>query len=162
MRGLKLVLAAMVFSLFSTTNVMGSPIVRSEKNIVEIASASGDFKTLVAAVKAADLVEALSGEGLTVFAPTDSAFAKLPAGTVEFLLANIDQLAKVLTYHVVGAEKSPKQLLKGKTIQTLEGGSVSITLSDSRKLLINNSVVVAKPIYASNGVIYVIDTVLLP
>ena len=166
MKGLKLVIAAIVVSLFSTTNVMASPVVRSEKNIVEIAASAGSFNTLVAAVKAADLVEALSGPGpLTVFAPTDAAFAKLPAGTVEFLLANVDQLTKVLTYHVVAGEKRPGQLLKAGMVKTLEGSNVNVNASyaaSSMTLRINDSLVVAKPIYASNGVIYVIDAVLIP
>ncbi len=163
MKGLKLVLMAMVVSVFSITHVMASPVVRSEKNIVEIAVEAGSFNTLVAAVKAADLVGALSGPGpLTVFAPTDAAFAKLPAGTIEFLLTNVDQLTKVLTYHVVAGEKKPGQLLKEKMVKTLEGSDVNINLTSTFNLKINGSLVVAKPIYASNGVIYVIDTVLIP
>ncbi len=158
-----LTITAVVMNLVLTTNVMANPVVRSEKNIVEIAVEAGSFKTLVTAVKAADLVGALSAPGsLTVFAPTDAAFAKLPAGTVEFLLANVDQLKKVLTYHVVAGEKKPIQLLKEQMVQTLEGSDLSVRLTATNNLVINNSLVVAKPIYASNGVIYVIDAVLIP
>jgi uncharacterized surface protein with fasciclin (FAS1) repeats len=163
MKGFTLTIAAVLINLVTTMNVMASTVVRSEKNIVEVAIEAGSFKTLVAAVKAADLVGALAGPGpLTVFAPTDEAFAKLPAGTVEFLLANTDKLAKILTYHVVAGEKKPKQLLKEQTVQTLEGSDVNVKVSPSMNLLINDSLVVAKPIYTSNGVIYVIDTVLIP
>lgn len=163
MKGLKLTLAAVMIGLFSSMNLMASAIERSDKNIVQIAVEAGSFKTLAAALGAADLVGALSAPGsLTVFAPTDSAFAKLPAGTVEFLLANIDQLTKILTYHVVGGEKRPKQLISEKLVKTLEGSDVKVSLTSDMKLMINGSTVVAKPIYASNGVIYVIDTVLIP
>ena len=163
MKGLRLTLAALLIGVFGSMNVMASPIERSDKNIVQIAVEAGSFKTLAAALGAADLVGALSAPGsLTVFAPTDEAFAKLPAGTVEFLLANIDQLTKVLTYHVVAGEKKPKQLLCEKLVKTLEGKEVNVSLNSDMKLTINGSTVIAKPIYASNGVIYVIDTVLIP
>ena len=144
-------------------NVSAMPIDRSDKNIVQIAVEAGSFKTLETALVAADLVGALSAPGsLTVFAPTDAAFAKLPAGTVEFLLANVDQLTKILTYHVIGSEKKPRQLVSERLIKTLAGSDVRVTLTTGMKLMINDSLVIAKPIYASNGVIYVIDTVLIP
>ncbi len=162
MKKLALALATVIVTTLSSMTTHAAPASRSDKNIVEIAVGAGSFNTLVAAVKAADLVGALSGPGpLTVFAPTDAAFAKLPAGTVEFLLANIDQLTSILTYHVVAGEKNPKALLKEQFVKTLEGSDVEVK-GCARMLMINNSLVVAKPIYASNGVIYVIDTVLLP
>lgn len=162
MKKLALALATVIVTTLSSMTAHAAPASRSDKNIVEIAVSAGSFNTLVAAVKAADLVGALSGPGpLTVFAPTDAAFAKLPAGTVEFLLANIDQLTTILTYHVVAGEKQPKALLMEQFVKTLQGSDVEVK-GDARMLMINDSLVVAKPIYASNGVIYVIDTVLLP
>ncbi|MBY0415994.1 MAG: fasciclin domain-containing protein [Bdellovibrionales bacterium] len=163
MNALRVTLAAVLIGLFSNMNAMASPIERSEKNIVQIAVEAGNFKTLAVALRAANLVNALSAPGsLTVFAPTDSAFEKLPAGTIEYLLSNIDQLTKILTYHVVEGEKNPKTLILEKQLKTLEGSEVNISLRSDMKLMINNSVVTVKPIYASNGVIYVIDTVLIP
>ena len=134
------------------------------KDIVDTAVSAGTFETLVAAVKAAGLVDALKGDGpFTVFAPTDEAFAKLPAGTVESLLKpeNLDKLVAVLTYHVV-----PKKLdaaavttLDGAT--TLQGQSLSFQLADG-SVQVGNATVLQADIGASNGVIHVIDTVLLP
>ncbi len=132
------------------------------QNIAEIAVASGQFKTLVAALTAADLVKAVAGPGpLTVFAPTDAAFAKLPAGTVESLLKNLPTLSKILTYHVVSGLKSVNDLLKERTITTLQGDKVIVQVYQNR-LFINKSQVIVKPVLATNGIIYVIDTVLMP
>mgnify|MGYP006297351103 CR=1 FL=1 len=131
----------------------------SGKDIVDTAIAAGDFKTLVAAVKAAGLVEALKSPGpLTVFAPNDEAFAKLPEGTVEELLKpeNRDRLVAVLSYHVVSGEI----LLGARSPQTLEGRSLAIKTSGPFK--VNGANVIASDIAASNGVIHAIDTVLLP
>ncbi|BBC25807.1 fasciclin domain-containing protein [Pseudanabaena sp. ABRG5-3] len=134
-------------------------------NIVEIAVANGSFKTLVAAVKAAGLVETLSGKGpFTVFAPTDEAFAKLPAGTVDFLLKpeNKASLVKVLTYHVVPSAVYAKDIQAGSTlVTTVDGGSIKVTKT-KKKVVIDNSKVVKADVKASNGVIHVIDSVLLP
>jgi uncharacterized surface protein with fasciclin (FAS1) repeats len=130
-----------------------------EKDIVDTAVAAGGFNTLVAAVKAAGLVEALKAEGpLTVFAPSDDAFAKLPKGTVERLLEpeNRDELVAILTYHVL-----PGKLLLGvQSLETLQGQSISIKPSGSFE--VNGANVVASDIAASNGVIHVIDSVLIP
>lgn len=135
----------------------------SKKTIVEIAVGAGNFQTLVTALKAADLVETLAGKGpFTVFAPTDAAFAKLPAGTVEFLLQNTDKLTDVLTYHVVDGKRSPSCLIKDRFTKTLLGKDVEVKGNDRKVLLVNNSMVIAVPIYASNGIIYVIDAVLIP
>lgn len=155
-----------VAAVVSLVSSLGHAQVRSEtaptKNIVEIAVASGSFTTLVAAVKAANLVETLSSPGpFTVFAPTDAAFAKLPAGTVEALLKDIPALTRILTYHVVGGTKTPNQLLKERFVTTVQGGKVRVQVSQGR-LFINKSEVVLNPIMASNGVIYVIDAVLIP
>lgn len=135
----------------------------SKKDIVDTAVAAGSFKTLVAAVKAADLVEALKGDGpFTVFAPTDEAFAKLPKGTVETLLKpeNQEKLAAVLKYHVVSGKVTAGQVVKLKEAKTLQGTTVAIDATDGVK--INNAKVVKADIHTSNGVIHVIDTVLLP
>jgi len=132
-------------------------------NIVEVASSAGSFNTLVAAVKAAGLVETLSGPGpFTVFAPTDEAFAKLPAGTVDDLLKpeNKEQLVKVLTYHVVPGQVMAADVVTLTSATTVQGQNLSIDTSSGVK--VNNANVVQTDIAASNGVIHVIDTVLLP
>lgn len=163
MKMLKKMLSIVALCALTTAFAHADPIQRSDKNIVEIAASNENFTTLVAAVKAANLVGALAGPGpLTVFAPTNAAFAKLPAGTVEALLANIPELTNILTYHVLGSEKSPTALVKERFVETLQGTKVKICLDGSLRLKINKSQVVMKPIYASNGVIYVIDSVLLP
>jgi len=135
----------------------------SAADIVDTAVA-GHFNTLVAAVKAAGLVDSLKGAGpFTVFAPTDEAFAKLPAGTLENLLKpeNKDQLRKILTYHVVPGEVMAKDVLKLHAAKTLEGGSLKIQAGNGA-VMVNNAHVIKTDIAASNGVIHVIDTVLLP
>ena len=133
------------------------------KNIVEIASENKDFSTLVAAVVAAGLAETLSGTGpFTVFAPTNAAFAKLPAGTVEELIKpeNKSKLAGILTYHVVGAKAMSTDLSNGQAIKTVNGQEVTVSIGDNVK--VNGATVTAANIEASNGVIHVIDTVIMP
>ena len=131
-------------------------------DIVDTAVSSGQFKTLVAAVSAAGLVETLKGPGpFTVFAPTDAAFAKLPAGTVEALLKNIPKLSQILTYHVVSGKLSAKNLKNLGRVATIEGTDVEITYKDNT-LFINDAQVVMYNINTKNGVIQVIDSVLLP
>jgi len=131
-------------------------------DIVDTAVAAGQFKTLAAALGAAGLVETLKGAGpFTVFAPTDAAFAKLPAGTVEALLADIPALTNILLYHVAGGDLSVKELLKQGEVKTVQGTNVSVRKSGGN-LIINESLVISKPVAASNGVIYIIDSVLLP
>jgi len=138
---------------------------RKKANIVEVAVANGSFNTLVAAVKAAGLAETLSGQGpFTVFAPTDAAFAKLPAGTVEKLLKpeNKATLVKVLTYHVVPSKVMSKDIKAGSaSVKTVEGGAIKVT-KQGKNVTINNANVAIADVKASNGVIHVIDTVLLP
>ena len=130
-------------------------------NIVETAIAAGSFKTLVEAVKAANLVDTLSGPGpLTVFAPTDEAFAKLPAGTVEGLLKDIPKLKSVLTYHVLPGKVMSSDISKMRSAKTVQGQSVSIDTSDGVK--VDNAKVVKADIEADNGIIHVIDSVILP
>ncbi len=129
--------------------------------IVETAVSAGNFKTLVAAVQAAGLVDTLNGEGpFTVFAPSDDAFAKLPAGTVEGLLANPEELKKVLTYHVVAGKVMSGDVVTMTSATTVQGGTVAIDASNGVK--INESMVVTPDIECSNGVIHVIDSVLMP
>lgn len=136
---------------------------KADKNIVQIASQAGQFNTLVAAVKAAGLADTLQGEGpFTVFAPTDEAFAKLPAGTIDELLkpANRSKLAAILTYHVVpGSVKS--SAVKTAKAKTVNGKTVQLKVSD-QGVHIDNAKVVKSDIMASNGVIHVIDHVILP
>ncbi len=130
-------------------------------NIVEVAVAAGTFKTLVAAVTAAGLGETLSGAGpFTVFAPSDDAFAKLPAGTVEGLLKDIPALTKILLYHVVSGKVMAAEAAKLTSAKTVEGSELTIDASHGVK--INNATVTTADIAASNGVIHVIDTVLIP
>ena len=130
-------------------------------NIVETAIAAGSFKTLVEAVKAADLVDTLSGAGpFTVFAPTDEAFAKLPAGTVEDLLKDIPKLKSILTYHVVPGKVMSSDVVKMQSAKTVQGQDINIDTSDGVK--IDNAKVVQADIEADNGVIHVIDSVILP
>ena len=130
-------------------------------NIVETAVGAGTFNTLVAAVTAAGLADTLSGEGpFTVFAPTDEAFAALPAGTVEGLLADIPALTKVLTYHVVAGKVLAADVVTLTSATTLEGSDVKIDASNGVK--INGANVVTADIICDNGVIHVVDAVLLP
>ncbi|MCW5978320.1 MAG: fasciclin domain-containing protein [Bryobacteraceae bacterium] len=135
----------------------------SAADIVDTAVA-GKFKTLVAAVKAADLVETLKGPGpFTVFAPTDEAFAKLPAGAVDDLLKpeNRDKLRSILTYHVVAGKVMSTQAVKLDSAKTVEGRSIAIKTAGGG-VMVNNARVTKADIEASNGVIHVIDAVLIP
>jgi uncharacterized surface protein with fasciclin (FAS1) repeats len=138
---------------------------RLNTDIVETAVAAGEFETLVTAVSEANLVETLKGPGpFTVFAPTDSAFAKLPVGTVEALLNNIPALTKILTYHVVSDELSNEELLSLKTVPTVQGQKLKIFERSSGKVTytyVNNSRIEAS-VFVKNGVIHIIDKVLMP
>jgi len=131
------------------------------KDIVDTAVAAGSFNTLAAALTAAGLVETLKGEGpFTVFAPTDAAFAALPEGTVEALLNDIPALTAILTYHVVPGKVMSTDLSEGLTAATVNGADITITLEGGAK--VNGAVISAADIEASNGVIHVIDSVILP
>ena len=137
---------------------------KTDKTIVDIAVENGSFKTLVAALKAADLVGALQGKGpFTVFAPTDAAFAKLPAGTVDALLKDPKKLASILTYHVVSGEVMAADVIKAKAVKpaTLNGAALDIQVRDG-KVFVNGAQGVIADVAASNGVIHAIDTVVLP
>lgn len=130
-------------------------------NIVETAVGAGSFTTLVAAVQAAGLVDTLSGPGpFTVFAPTDEAFAALPAGTVEALLADIPQLTKILTYHVVAGKVMAADVAGLTTATTVQGGELTFDTSSGVK--VNGASIVQADIEADNGVIHVVDAVILP
>lgn len=132
------------------------------KNIVETAVDAGMFKTLVAAVTAAGWAEALSGEGpFTVFAPTDEAFAKLPEGTVEKLIKDPTALAEILKYHVVAGKVMAASVVTMDSAKTLQGSTVAIKSEDG-KVWVNSAEVVKADIECSNGVIHVIDSVLMP
>ncbi|SEM63253.1 Uncaracterized surface protein containing fasciclin (FAS1) repeats [Loktanella fryxellensis] len=141
----------------------GTAAYAQEADIVDTAVAAGNFTTLVAAVEAAGLVETLKGEGpFTVFAPTDEAFAALPEGTVEDLLLpeNIDQLTAILTYHVVPGAVMAADLTDGMTAATVQGADVTIGVGDT--VTVNDATVTTPDIAATNGVIHVVDSVLMP
>ena len=145
---------------------LATPAFAAEKDIVDTAVAAGSFKTLVAAVKAAGLVETLKGDGpFTVLAPTDAAFAKLPEGTVEMLLKpeNKDKLVAILTYHVIPAKAMAADVVKldGKSVKTVQGSTVKIDV-EGKTVMINDAKVLKTDIACTNGVIHVIDTVIMP
>ena len=148
-------------SLFSGVLAQTSP-----GTIVEVAAGNKSFTTLVAAVKAAGLVETLSGAGpFTVFAPTDEAFAKLPKGTVEELVKpeNKEKLTAILTYHVLAGKVMAADAIAadGKMVKTVNGQEIAVKVKDG-KVMINDATVIIADVAASNGVIHAIDTVLMP
>ena len=158
---LSLIAIVMVF----TANARVAAHSVESNDIVETAVAAGQFKTLAAALEAAGLIEALKGNGpFTVFAPTDEAFAKLPAGTVETLLKpeNKEKLKAVLLYHVVPGNVTADQVTKlnGQSVKTLQGSSIKVKTAHGVR--VDNANVIQTDIKASNGVIHVIDTVLMP
>ena len=134
----------------------------STKTIVDVAIGSGRTGTLVSAVQAAGLVETLSSPGpFTVFAPVDEAFAALPAGTLESVLADKAMLTKILTYHVVPGRYLASDVLASESLKTVEGGSLPVIV-DSAGVHIGSAMVIATDIETSNGVVHLIDSVLLP
>jgi len=156
-----------LFALTAATALAGTAVFAgsygAKKDIVDTAVNAGTFETLVAAVSAAELVEVLKSEGpFTVFAPTDEAFAALPEGTVETLLKpeNKDQLVAILTYHVVPGKVMSTDLSDDMAAKTVQGSDIMIDLDDGVK--INEASVVTADIETSNGVIHVIDAVILP
>lgn len=157
----KIIIFGILASLISTLGVV-SCAKEKPKDIVDIAVEDGRFTTLVAAVQAAELVDTLKGKGpYTVFAPTDDAFNKLPPGTVEGLLQDISTLQNILLYHVVSGKVMAADVVKLSSATTALGKPISISVMDGN-VMINDSKVVITDIEASNGVIHVIDTVLLP
>lgn len=157
----RIVITTLATLLITATLAAGE---RPKKDIVDTAVAAGSFTTLAAALDAADLIGTLKGDGpFTVFAPTDAAFAKLPAGTVEMLLKpeNKAKLQAILTYHVVPRSVSSSEVVKLKSAKTVNGQSVAIKVANGG-VSIDGANVVKADIAASNGVIHVIDTVILP
>jgi uncharacterized surface protein with fasciclin (FAS1) repeats len=155
-------------TLAALTITLAGPQVRAEQNaprdIVDTAVAAGSFKTLAAALQAADLVGTLKGAGpFTVFAPTDAAFAKLPAGTVEDLLKpeNKAKLQRILTYHVVPGRVMAADVVKVKAAKAVSGDTITVAVQGTT-VRVDNATVTSTDIAASNGVIHVIDTVILP
>jgi len=143
---------------------LAGAVTAAEQDIVDTAVVAGNFTTLAAALEAAGLVETLKGAGpFTVFAPTDEAFAKLPAGTVETLLKpeNIDQLKAILTYHVVPGAVEASEVVGMSEARTVNGQEIDIMV-DGSKVMVDGATVVTADIMASNGVIHVIDSVILP
>ena len=156
-----LTVALLTIFLSASALIAGS---QPKMDIVDTAVGAGSFNTLVAAVQAAGLADTLKSEGpFTVFAPTDDAFAKLPAGTVEDLLKpeNKDKLAAILTYHVVSGKVMAKDVMTMKEAKTVNGGMVMISM-DADTVMIDNAKVVQADVECSNGVIHVIDTVIMP
>lgn len=156
---LSVLVATLLFTAFAHANHH-----EMKKDIVDVAAENGSFTTLVAAVKAAGLVDTLKGDGpFTVFAPTDEAFAALPEGTVEMLLKpeNKDKLVAILTYHVVPGKIMAAEVMKLSSAETVQGEAVMVAIDD-RNVMINTAKVVIPDVKASNGVIHVIDAVLLP
>lgn len=159
----KLTITALALSALALSPVQAADKCAASGDLVAVASGAGSFNTLVAAVKAAGLVETLQGKGpFTIFAPTDEAFAKLPAGTVENLLKpeNKDQLIAILTYHVV-AGKVMAADVKTMQAKTVNGKELSIKVADG-KVTVDSANMTKTDVAASNGVIHVIDTVVLP
>jgi uncharacterized surface protein with fasciclin (FAS1) repeats len=142
----------------------GTAVAQSRMDIVDTAVSAGQFQTLAAALEAADLVQTLKGEGpFTVFAPTDEAFAKLPVGTVEDLLKpeNIDRLRSILTYHVVPGAVTAEQVASMTQASTVNGQSIAISVNGD-EVSVQGAKVLVPDVMASNGVIHIIDTVILP
>lgn len=163
---MKLGLANLALAAVLATGLIGGAAGAraAEKDIVDTAVAAGQFKTLAAALGAAGLVETLKGPGpFTVFAPTDAAFAKLPAGTVEGLLKpeNKDQLVAILTYHVVPGRVMAADVVKLEDAKTVNGKMLTVETKGD-KVMINDATVTKTDIAASNGVIHVVDSVILP
>lgn len=160
-----LVTAAVAMASAASTAVAQGPNTKSEtRDIVQVAVEAGSFKTLVAAVQAAGLVETLKGTGpFTVFAPNDAAFSKLPNGTVEGLLADKAALTSVLTFHVLSGKVGAADVIKanGAKPKTVNGQSLDIQVRGG-KVYVNGAQVITADVQASNGVIHIIDTVLLP
>jgi uncharacterized surface protein with fasciclin (FAS1) repeats len=147
--------------LFAAAALSAASSLAAAADIVDTAVSAGQFNTLVKAVQAAGLVDTLKGKGpFTVFAPTDEAFAKLPAGTVESLLQDKQKLTQVLTYHVVPGRVTAAQVKPG-AVKTVQGQSLRVR-TEGGNVMVDNAKVIKTDVMASNGVIHVIDTVVLP
>lgn len=164
MKTMRIAILGMLFLALGvvTANAQDMDKTKKLKDIVTTAVDAGSFKTLATALTEAGLIETLKGKGpFTVFAPTDAAFAKLPKGTLEGLLKDKEALKKVLLYHVVAGNVMASDVVKLKDAKTVEGSDVMIKVKDGN-VMINNSKVTTADVKASNGVIHIIDTVLLP
>jgi uncharacterized surface protein with fasciclin (FAS1) repeats len=151
-----------VLTVGLTVMTVGAADHHKDKDIVDTAVAAGSFKTLATALEATGLVETLKGDGpFTVFAPTDDAFAKLPAGTLDALLKDLPKLKGILLYHVVAGKVMAKDVVKLKSAKTVQGSSAKISLRGG-KVMIDEANVATTDIMASNGVIHVIDSVIMP
>jgi uncharacterized surface protein with fasciclin (FAS1) repeats len=148
-------------AIVASAALLAAGAATAAQDIIETAKSAGKFNTLVTAIEAAGLTDTLKGAGpFTVFAPTDEAFAKLPAGTVDALLKDKAKLTKILTYHVVAGQVMAKDVKPGK-VTTVEGSKLSVT-KGNYGVKVDNAQVVATDVAASNGVIHVIDTVVMP
>ncbi len=155
-------IASAALLAFSSVALADDHAESASKNIVETAVGAGNFTTLVAAVQAAGLVDTLSGEGpFTVFAPTDEAFAKIPAADLEAILADTDLLTSILTYHVVAGKVMSSDVVNLSSATTVQGSDIDITVTDAG-VQVDGANVIAVDIETSNGVIHVIDTVITP
>lgn len=160
----KLLIASQFIFIATQANAGGHAHTPAEADIVDVAVSAGQFNTLTAALEAADLIDTLKGDGpFTVFAPTDDAFAKLPEGSVEELLKaeNRDQLISVLTYHVVPGKVAAADVAEISEATTVQGSNIAIAVVDG-SVTVDNATVVETDIEASNGIIHVIDSVILP
>lgn len=163
MKSVSLVVASLALALATSTATPVHAAGKNQPNLVQVARSAGQFQTLLKALDAADLTGTLSGQGhgpFTVFAPTDAAFAKLPPGTLESLLANPAELKQILLTHVVAGEYRATQVLGAGTLKAVNGQELTITATDGPR--VNGVAIVATDIGARNGVIHVIDAVLLP
>jgi uncharacterized surface protein with fasciclin (FAS1) repeats len=161
MNRIKSLFAAAALSLAAVAAQAGDYGMKAGKTIVDVAGQAGSFSTLLTAVEAAGLTETLKGEGpFTVFAPTDAAFAALPEGTLESLLADRDALTSVLTYHVVAGKVTASEVAAMSPLESLQGST--LTVSTDGGVSIEEAGVVQADVMADNGVIHVIDTVLVP
>ncbi|MCD1294097.1 hypothetical protein CUJ83_03695 [Methanocella sp. CWC-04] len=149
-------------SVFASPALATSNQMMADKNIVQVAQDSGQFNTLITAVKAADLQDTLSGKGpFTVFAPTDAAFDKLPAGTVQSLVNDKPKLKNILTYHVVPGKLTAADIKNMKTLKTVQGQELKVTVIGD-KVMVDGATVTNADIMTNNGVIHVIDKVMMP
>lgn len=164
MNAAKMLMVAQLTFIAANANAGHHGEMKAKKDIVDTAVAAGQFETLAAALSAADLIDTLKGDGpFTVFAPTDAAFAKLPEGTVESLLKpeNRDQLVAILTYHVVPGKVDSSKVVTLSEATTVNGTDIAIAVEDG-SVKINDATVVKADIDTSNGIIHVIDSVILP
>ena len=157
--------ATLVTAVFAVVGLLAlpAPALSQPKDIIDTAAAAGSFKTLAAALQAAGLVQTLRGPGpFTVFAPTDEAFAKIPKADLDALIKNTAKLTSILTYHVFAGNANAGDLAQLKDLSTVQGGRIRITATKGAPLKMDGATVIKADVPASNGIIHVIDTVLIP